>query len=129
MLDTFKNSFFATLGVIAITQEKLQQLVDDLVRKGQITSEQGKVLLDEILSRGQNEGNAMSQRLGEEFSRLAEKTPFATWKELRRLEDRVRSLEIRIGELQPSGGDGGGEAPFGEGLPPGGGAFPGGLTG
>ena len=128
MLDTFKNSFFATLGVIALTQEKLQLLVDDLVRKGQITSEQGKVLLDEILSRGQNEGHAISQRLGDELARLAEKTPFATWKELRRLEDRVRSLEIRIGELQPAG-ESGGEAAFGEGIPPGGGAFPGGVTG
>jgi len=126
MLDTFKNSFFATLGVIALTQEKLQQLVDELVRKGQITSEQGKVLLEEILSRGQNEGHAISQRLGEEFSRLAEKTPFATWKELRRLEDRVRSLEVRIAERERGGGD---EAPFGEGLPPVGGGLPGGATG
>ena len=124
MLDTFKNSFFATLGVIAFTQEKLQQLVDDLVRKGQITSEQGRMLLEEILSRGQNEGHAISQRLGDEFSRLAEKTPFATWKELRRLEDRVRSLEVRIGEIERPGG-GGGEVPFGEGLPPAGGAVTG----
>jgi polyhydroxyalkanoate synthesis regulator phasin len=101
MLDTVKNSFLATLGVLSLTQEKLQQVIEDLIRRGQITSEQGKVLLEEILTRGQNEGQAISQRLGEELSRLAERTPFATWKELRRLEDRVRSLEIRLGELQP----------------------------
>lgn len=43
-----KRIFLAGVGAIAATAEKSQQLVDELVKKGELTVEQGKVLNEEL---------------------------------------------------------------------------------
>ena len=93
MLDSFKNAFLASLGLVAMTQEKLRTFVEDLVKRGELTAEQGKKLFDELLKTGQSEGRALSDRIAQEVVSTLEKTPLATRRELRLLEDRVRALE------------------------------------
>ena len=43
-----KKIFLAGLGAVAITAEKSKQIVDELVKKGELTVEQGKVLHEEL---------------------------------------------------------------------------------
>ena len=44
----FKKIFLAGVGAVAISVEKTKDLVDELVKKGEITVEQGKVLNEEL---------------------------------------------------------------------------------
>ena len=46
--NTVKNIFLGGVGAIAITAEKSKELVDQLVEKGELTVEQGKVLNEEL---------------------------------------------------------------------------------
>ena len=52
MLDALgaemKKILLAGIGAVALTTEKAKDLVDDLVKKGEITVEQGKVLNEEL---------------------------------------------------------------------------------
>ena len=52
MLDALgaemKKIMLAGIGAVALTTEKAKDLVDDLVKKGEITVEQGKVLNEEL---------------------------------------------------------------------------------
>lgn len=43
-----KKIFLAGVGAIAMTAEKSKELVDELVEKGELTVEQGKVLNEEL---------------------------------------------------------------------------------
>lgn len=43
-----KKIFLAGLGAAAVTAEKSKQIVDELVRKGELTLEQGKVMNEEL---------------------------------------------------------------------------------
>lgn len=43
-----KRIFLAGVGAIAVTAEKSQQMVDELVKKGELTVEQGKILNEEL---------------------------------------------------------------------------------
>lgn len=51
-MSDFGNSlnriFLAGIGAIATTAEKSKEIVDDLVKKGELTVEQGKVLNEEL---------------------------------------------------------------------------------
>ena len=109
MLDTIKNALFASLGLVAITQDKLKSFVEDWVKRGELTAEQGKKLLEELLQRSQTEGKALSDRIAEEVVRVLEKSPFATRRDLRLLEERVRTLESRLGSEAPLSSDVSGE--------------------
>lgn len=46
--DELKKVFLAGVGAIAVTLEKSQELVEELVEKGELTIEQGKVLNEEL---------------------------------------------------------------------------------
>lgn len=46
--DDVKKVFLAGIGAAATTAEKSKELVDQLVKKGELTVEQGKVLNEEL---------------------------------------------------------------------------------
>lgn len=46
--DELKRIFLAGVGAVATTAEKSKEMVDELVKKGEITVEQGKVLNEEL---------------------------------------------------------------------------------
>lgn len=46
--EDLKKIFLAGLGAVAATTEKSKQVVDELVKKGELTLEQGKVLNEEL---------------------------------------------------------------------------------
>lgn len=47
-VDVIRKTFLAGVGAVATGAEKSQELVNDLVRKGEITVEQGKTLNEEL---------------------------------------------------------------------------------
>lgn len=46
--DRLRKVFLAGVGALATTVEKSQEIVDDLVKKGELTVEQGKALNAEL---------------------------------------------------------------------------------
>ncbi len=46
--DGLKKILLAGVGAVAITGEKSQQLIDELVKKGELTVDQGKILNKEL---------------------------------------------------------------------------------
>lgn len=47
-VDILRKTFLAGVGAVATGAEKSQEFVNDLVRKGQLTVEQGKTLNEEL---------------------------------------------------------------------------------
>lgn len=50
--DGFRKLFLASVGAVAMGAEKTQEVVADLVKKGELTVEQGKTLNQELTRRG-----------------------------------------------------------------------------
>ena len=46
--DGLKKLLLAGIGTVAVTAEKSKEILDELVKKGEITVEQGKVLNQEL---------------------------------------------------------------------------------
>lgn len=46
--DGMKKIMLAGIGAVAVTAEKSKELIDELVAKGELTVEQGKVLNEEL---------------------------------------------------------------------------------
>lgn len=46
--DDVKKIFLAGVGAVAVTAEKSKEVINDLVKKGELTIEQGKVLNEEL---------------------------------------------------------------------------------
>ena len=48
LTDGVKKLLLAGIGAVAVTAEKSQEVLDDLVERGEITVEQGKALNQEL---------------------------------------------------------------------------------
>lgn len=57
MGETARKIFLVGVGAVAATAEKSTQVVDDLVKKGELTVEQGKTLNEELKRKATNAGN------------------------------------------------------------------------
>lgn len=60
--DGLRKVFLAGVGALATTVEKSQEIVDDLVKKGELTVEQGKALNAELKHKvAEGQGSLRSQ--------------------------------------------------------------------
>lgn len=81
MDDLLKNVFLAGVGTMALTYEKTNDLVKNLVEKGKITVDQGKELNQELKKVVNNQSNPEST------------IDFATKEDIQNLNKRIDQLE------------------------------------
>ncbi len=104
MLEQVKKGVLAALGAIVFTEEKLEEVIRDMVRGGQLTRDQGAKVFQELVTRGEKaQGD-----LGKATSDVAHK--IAKWQPVMRgdfeaLTARVEALERRLGAEKPPCGD------------------------
>ena len=67
MTDSFKKVFLAGIGAVATTADKAQEVVEELVKKGEITTQQGKELMNEFTDKTKQNLNFVKR---EEFDEL-----------------------------------------------------------
>ena len=75
--DNIKKIILAGIGAVAVTAEKSKDLLDEMVEKGELTIEQGKVLNEElkhnIKKTVKEKVNAVKPATAEELSDLLDK--------------------------------------------------------
>ncbi|KPJ62164.1 MAG: hypothetical protein AMS15_04835 [Planctomycetes bacterium DG_23] len=98
MSEILDKAVKASLGAASLTIEKVKEALDKLEKRGEITKEQGKSLLTELVSRGEKEGKELHTKMSEAIKKALEKSPMATKKDLKKLEERVAKLEKKIGK-------------------------------
>ncbi|HSH36874.1 phasin family protein [Schnuerera sp.] len=98
MEDLFKKVFFAGIGTMALTYEKANELVKDLVEKGKITVEQGKQLNEE-LKRVVKDNNQNTQNMNDiemNIKTYLDNLNLATKEDIDNINRRIDELEKNI---------------------------------
>lgn len=105
MLDSLRTTIFASLGVVTLAQEKLRSCIDDLVKKGELSREQGDRVVNVLAEKGKAGSRELSDKLSHEIHALIQRTPFVSRTEFLALESRVTALESGSGS-EPTRVDG-----------------------
>lgn len=95
-VETFKKTVLASLGALALTQEKIQSVARDLVERGELTKDQARRFVEELIDRGKRENSELGARIGEELQRLFDRAPWVAQVDFRVLEERVEKLEEKL---------------------------------
>lgn len=96
MESTLKNLLLAGIGTIAYTYEKGASLIDDMVKKGELTVSQGKQLNEELKRKTDHHGKDCSNKGSLTVEALKEailSLDLATKKDIEELKQRVEKLE------------------------------------
>jgi len=91
--ETFKKGIFAGLGFIGFSYEKAKEAVEALVERGELSAEQGRKVLDEMVERGRKDSQALSENVEKKVHETIEKLPLVSKARVEELEKRVKKLE------------------------------------
>ena len=85
MMETFRKGAALGLGLAAAGVERAEKVIDDMVKKGEMTTEEAKAFLKEYQVKGEAKQNSILKDLN-----------FATQDDITRLEARIDALTQQL---------------------------------
>jgi polyhydroxyalkanoate synthesis regulator phasin len=85
--------------------EKISELVDELVKKGELSESQGAKLIKEYSAKASKSGEDISKGLSEIINKALEKMNIPTRDEVEKLSRKLTALSARIKKLEESAPD------------------------
>lgn len=94
--DTLKKMGLLGVGILALTQEKLDELTQELIKKGDISKEEGKKFVKEIISEREKQLKNIQDKVGETVKETLKKGGIVTKSDIEALERKIGKLEKAI---------------------------------
>ena len=95
MEDLLKKFLYTGVGLIAMTSEKIQDTVDDLVSQRKISEEEGKKIVKDFMKDTESKTTEMEGKFKDIFENVASKLDF-----LKKDSNIIEDLQDRIAELE-----------------------------
>ncbi|MDR3601561.1 MAG: polyhydroxyalkanoate synthesis regulator [Desulfosporosinus sp.] len=93
MKDLINKGLALGLGLAVVSKEQIEKLVDELVKKGEVSAGESKDLIRELFEKGETEKKEMNTRIHEQMEKLLKEFNIPTKADLERLEQRILDLE------------------------------------
>lgn len=98
MKEFLKKGFYLGVGAFALTKEKIEQVVDDLVRKGDADQSERASLVDEFMGKAQE----FEKELGKKIKEIVQTYGYVPRKDLDELKKRIEKLEKEAAAKKPA---------------------------
>ena len=101
--DLAEEAVLAGVGAVVLTKERVDELVDELSRKGQLTREDARDVVDEMVGRWRGDAVRLGERASSTLGGVFREVGLVTRREYEELELRLAQLEhrLRLVERQP----------------------------
>jgi len=96
MENILYRAFLAGLGAIALTREKAEAFVEELVQKGEVARPEKAKVVDELLKRAEEQERALLERLGKVITRVLQDMDLPTKQDIQALEKRLETIEKKL---------------------------------
>ena len=91
--DELKKVLLAGIGAVAVTAEKSSQMIETLVKKGELTVEQGKILNEELKNNIKESFSKAAEPAEEKKDDMTEKLESMSAEELEELKKKIQDIE------------------------------------
>jgi polyhydroxyalkanoate synthesis regulator phasin len=106
--DLIERTFLAGMGAAALTKDRVQELVEDLVTKGQINADEGREVVDRLMTRSREEAKSVIKKVDSSLHSAYREAGIGSNRDLEALALRLDQLEHRIGLLEEQADTGSG---------------------
>lgn len=100
MKKSFRKLGLIGAGLWAMTEEKIDEMVKDLVEKGDINREEGKKLVMDMLDESKKQKLDLEKKISEKLQDAISKADVLNRKDVRELEDRINTLEEEVRKMK-----------------------------
>ena len=94
--DMLQRVFLLGVGAATLTIEKIQELVDELVKKGQLTKEEGEALLENAAERAREQSVSLKETASDTYQDTLRAMGIASREEIEELQHRISVLEAQV---------------------------------
>lgn len=90
-----KMSLFG-IGVFSLTKEKVEELSQEMVKKGELTQDEGKKFVQEVLSEKEHQLKDVEKQVNDKVKDFIDKSGVVTKKDIQALEAKIEELEKKL---------------------------------
>ena len=87
-------------GLCAMTEERMNEIVKDLVDKGDINKEEGKKLVLDMLEESKKQKADLEKKISEKIQETFSKADVISRKDIQELEARIETLEEEVRKIK-----------------------------
>jgi len=98
----FEKGISMGLGLFTMTREKAEEIVDNLIEKGEISRKEASGVLEEILNRAEKEREELEKRINTSLENTLERFNVPTKKEIEELNNKLDDIAAKLDEIEKS---------------------------
>jgi poly(hydroxyalkanoate) granule-associated protein len=95
MQDWMKKMMLFGVGLAALTREKTEEFVKELVKKGELSEKEGKQLINDLVEKSKKVTRDLEVKMEEMVTATLQRLNIPTRKEMDELKERIAKLEKR----------------------------------
>jgi len=93
MFDYIRKMTLAGAGLAIITTEKIQEMMDDLVKKGEMTEKEAREAVNEYVEKSKQAKRDLEEKVEQMITGLLNRMNIPTRKEIEEIKERLARLE------------------------------------
>jgi polyhydroxyalkanoate synthesis regulator phasin len=98
--DLLERTFLVGVGAAALTKDRVQAIVDEFVRRGQLSAEEGRGMVDNLMERSKEQARSAMGKANSSLQGAYRDLGLATKQETEDIDFRLRQLEHRVRLLE-----------------------------
>jgi len=98
MNGPFEKTLLAALGAFELTREKVEQFVDELVKKGEVTKEERAEFVKKLTERTKKFRTELESKIEDGITKAVDRMKVATKSDLDELQKRIDELSQKLSE-------------------------------
>jgi polyhydroxyalkanoate synthesis regulator phasin len=100
-MSVIRDIMYLGVGMATVTREKIEQVVDDLVKRGEVASADRAKAIDELQQRAQAAAVEVRKVVDDRIESLGKRFRWA--EEIEKLRSEVEGLRAKVDELEKGG--------------------------
>jgi len=93
MMDLIKKTLYMGVGLANMTKEKVEEISQELIKKGELSAAEGKDFIDDLTRKSEEARKALEARVDSLVKSSLARMKIATSDDVAALEKRVKKLE------------------------------------
>lgn len=93
MNDLFNKTILFGLGAITVTREKAEEIVEMMVKKGELSREDAQNMVNDFVEKGKKEREILQDTIQTELNQILDQAALATKEDIGRLEGKIDELK------------------------------------
>jgi polyhydroxyalkanoate synthesis regulator phasin len=98
--EIFRKAALFGIGAIALSQEKIEEFAQEMVKKGEINREEGKKFVMDVLSEKNRQCKDIEERINKKVKDVVEGSGVASKKDIDEISNKTEDLSARMERIE-----------------------------